>query len=740
MDKKPSKIKRTILARTRFLQVFFWAIGICILMRILWIQFGPDGDRLRKQAERVNFSVVMQEAARGDILGRNGEIMATSLPRYFVGIDYKAGSFSSQVLDEGIDGLAESLSRFFGDKSKSEYRKMIRRGYENREKRRYQRITPRAISYSELQQVKQFPIINLPRNKGGRIIEHDIERVRPFGILAERTIGKTAEYIDTVRKPGLDPAKTSVTGKRTVKGYTGIESSFDGQLSGMHGWTLKQKISPSLWVPVKSELNVEPVNGKDVVTTIDPDIQDVAEEALRRRLTEASASWGTVVVMEVATGEIHAIANLTRHGQQCLEDANYAIGSRLEPGSTFKLASLLALIEDAGMSIDEKVDTEHGRIRIDGKTYVDDHKVDSLLTLKQVFELSSNIGFIKSIRKYYNEHPQRFIDFISTLGMRQPLGTGMKGEAVPKMWTPKDKGRGEWSRLTLNAMAYGYGFEISPLHTLTLYNAVANNGKMVRPRLVREIRQYGETLETFPVEYINRRICSDATLKKVRQCLEGVVDVGTGSALKNPYYTVAAKTGTAQVVNDNGTYTDAYGGRHYLATMVGYFPADNPRYSCIVAIKTYYGPGSYVNYYGAGLAGPVFKAVADRIYSSHAEWQQPVKKSVEQKSRAPIELKGGDGEQIRQTANKLGIAIEKDGRLKGWTATKADSAAVHTSEIDLDGMTVPSVYGMGLKDAVYMLESLGLRVTFSGKGKVVWQSLEVGSKIRKGQNIALKLR
>ena len=740
MDKKPSKIKRTILARTRFLQILFWGIGICILLRILWIQAGPDGERLRKQAERVNFSVVMQDASRGDILGRNGEILATSLPRYHVGIDYKAGSFTSEVLEGGIDGLAESLSVFFRDKSKAEYKKMIRNGYANRNKRRYQRITPRAINYNELQTVRQFPILCLPRNKGGRIIEQDIERVRPFGGLAERTIGKTAEYTDTVRKPGMDPTKSSVTEKRTVKGYTGIESSMDEQLRGTHGWTLKQKISSTLWVPVKSDLNVEPVNGKDVVTTIDPDIQDVAEEALRRRLIDASATWGTVVVMEVATGEIHAIANLTRYGQECREDVNYAIGSRLEPGSTFKLASLLALIDDAGMDIDEKVDTEGGRISLDGKTYVDDHRVDTLLTLKQVFELSSNIGFIKCIREKYKSRPQRFIDYLETLGMRESLGTKIAGEAKPKMWTPKDKGRGQWSKLTLNAMAYGYGFEISPLHTLTLYNAVANDGRMVRPKLMSHIRQYGQILEEYPTEYINRKICSESTLRKVRECLEGVVDVGTGSALKNPYYTVAAKTGTAQVVNDKGGYTDQYGGRNYLATMVGYFPADNPKYSCIVAIKTYYGRGHYGNYYGAGLAGPVFKAVADRIYSSHTEWQQPVREKIEKPSAAPIEMKGGDGEQIRRVAGKLGIDLSRDGRLKGWTSTRADSAVVHTAEMNIEEGVVPSVRGMGLKDAVYLLESLGLRVSFSGKGKVVSQSIAAGTKLSKGQNIVLTLR
>ena len=740
MDRKPSKIKRTILARTRFLQILFWGIGICIMLRIVWIQVGPDGERLRKQAERVNFSVVMQDASRGDILGRGGEILATSLPRYYVGIDYKAGSFTPEVLEQGIDGLSEAMSRFFGDKSKAEYKSMIRRGYAGREKRRYQRITPRAINYNELQTVKQFPILCLPRNKGGRIIEQDIERVRPFGGLAERTIGKTAEYIDTVRKPGIEPAKSSVTEKRSVKGYTGIENSMDDCLRGTHGWTLKQKISSTLWVPVKSHLNVEPINGKDVVTTIDPDIQDVAEEALRRRLIEASASWGTVVVMEVATGEIHAIANLTRYGQECREDVNYAIGSRLEPGSTFKLASLLALIDDAGMDIDEKVDTEGGRIRLDGKTYVDDHKVDSLLTLKQVFELSSNVGFIKCVREHYGSRPQKFIDYLATLGMREKLGTRIAGEAVPKMWTPKDKGRGQWSKLTLNAMAYGYGFEISPLHTLALYNAVANDGQMVRPKLIREISQYGQTLEKFPTEYINRKICSESSLNKVRRCLEGVVDVGTGSALKNPYYTVAAKTGTAQVANGRGGYTDEYGGRNYLATMVGYFPADNPKYSCIVAIKTYYGRGNYVNYYGAGLAGPVFKAVADRIYSSHTEWQRPVRESFDERSSAPVEIKGGDGEQIKRVAGKLGIELRREGRLKGWTSTRADSAVVHTAEMTPDEGTVPSVRGMGLKDAVFMLESAGLRVSFNGKGKVVSQSLAAGTKINKGQNIVLTLR
>lgn len=741
MRQRRTDIKRGILVRVKFLYAMFFLIGLCIFGRILWIQYGPEGASLRQKAERRNFSVARVDASRGDIFARDGQLLATSVQRYHVGIDFKATGLTEELFRNNVAGLASSLSRFFGDRSAAAYRTMLETAYRDRNKegRRYKRITPRLVDYNELQTLKTFPLLRLPANRGGRVEEPLIERERPFGMLAERTIGKTVEVDMQVERPSRDTSRRSQTTVRTVRGSIGIEQSYDDKLRGEHGWVLKQKISGNFWIPVaNSDLNVEPVNGKDVVTTIDMDYQDVAESALRQRLLEAGANWGTVVLMEVATGEIRAIANLTRKGDACYEDNNYAIGGRFEPGSTFKLASLITLLDDAGMDLDEEIDTEGGVAKINGRTYYDDHK-EGVITLQRVFEVSSNIGFIKAVDKHYKDRPKRFVECIRDLGFDKPLETGIIGEAVPKMWGPDDKGRGQWSGVSLNNMAYGYGFEISPLHTLTLYNAIANGGKMVRPKLVRSINAYGEELERFDTEVINSSICSDRTLRRVRQCLEGVVDAGTGSALKNPYYTVAAKTGTAQMLSENGRYTDEWGGRNYLATMVGYFPADNPKYSCIVAIKTYYGRGSYQTYYGASLAGPVFKAVADRVYATNIDWQQPVREKYERRTELPMPVKGGNLDAVKQVAHTLGGKLDTERHSAEWVRTSIDSTAIHTQGVATQEGLVPSVIGMGLKDAIYLLEREGLRVNFSGRGRVVSQTIRAGSRAVKGQTIGIRL-
>jgi cell division protein FtsI (penicillin-binding protein 3) len=483
-------------------------------------------------------------------------------------------------------------------------------------------------------------------------------------------------------------------------------------------------------------MNVEPMNGCDVVTTLDMDFQDVAEESLRRQLIEQNAGWGTVVLMEVATGEIKAIANLTRQGAECYEDNNYALAERTEPGSTFKLASLMALLDDGGMSLDDEIDTEGGTAFIDGRTFRDDHK-EGVITVQRMFEVSSNIGFIKAVKSRFGDKPARYVDYIRDLGFDKPLGTRIKGEVSPRLWGPEDKGRNQWSGVSLANMAYGYGFEISPLHTLSLYNAVANGGRMVRPMLVKELREYGRTVETFDTETINPSICSARALRLVRRCLEGVVDAGTGNVLKNPYYSVAAKTGTAQLLH-NGRYTDESGGRHYLATMVGYFPADNPKYSCIVAIKTYFGRGSWNTYYGASLAGPVFRAVADRVYSTHTDWQMPVEKGDDRQSTVPV--KGGHMSSVREVADIFDVKLRGASRKEQWATTRTDSTFVAVAAVKSSDGVVPRVTGMGLSDALYLLESAGLRVEAKGKGRVVSQSLTAGGRASKGSSVTIVLK
>lgn len=723
MAEKRSQIAKDILRRVRWLYVVFLLIATAIVARVLWIQYGPDGDELRAQARKITFERVAMEAERGDILSADGRILATSIPTYEIRMDFGAAGLADSVFNRYADSLATCLASFFKDKSKASYKKMLSAAHADKKNNRYKLISPRRVNYLEEKEICRFPIFRLGANRGGYIKVKVNKRLLPHGSLAERTIGMTNQ-----------------SGVRL-----GVEGAFDEQLRGADGSTLMQRVSGTFRVPVADPLNLEPVNGMDVVTTLDIDLQDVAEKALREQLELGNADWGTVVLMEVATGDIHAMANITRKAPEVYrEDFNYAIGRRMEPGSTFKLASLITLLEDAGMSLDKEIDCEGGRARVGRRMVVDDHK-EGVLSLRRVFEVSSNIGFAKSVNEAYGNDPARYVDFIDGLGMNKPLGMQIPGEQLPLIKYP---GKPGWDGTSLVMMSYGYALEITPMHTLMLYNAVANGGKMMHPRLVKEIQSYGQTVRSFEPEVVNPAICSEHTLKLVRECLQGVTQEGTGSRLHNPWYEVAAKTGTAQMPFDNGGYMDSRGGRNYLATLVGYYPSDNPKYSCIVAIKTYHGPGRRGTYYGASLSLPVFKAIADRVYARNSQWHHFAADGSDD-TRRPVagEIKNGRSDYLRLVADKLSVPLDIDRHSGEWVAveppdTAAGAADSHlqTAEIDDDGQTVPSVIGMGLRDALFLLESRGMTVAFSGKGKVVSQSISAGSPAVRGGIIQIRLK
>jgi cell division protein FtsI (penicillin-binding protein 3) len=528
----------------------------------------------------------------------------------------------------------------------------------------------------------------------------------------------------------------------TERGRYGIEYSFNDQLKGRAGWQMMQRQTRRFSTPVESPLNVPTADGRTVVTTLDMDFQDVASSMLREQLLRHGAMHGTVVLMEVATGDIKAVANLERVGDAVYENFNYAIAGRYEPGSTFKLASLLALLDD-GMNLDSPIEVGNGVHSLPGtrKPIRDDHTPESpVLTLKRVFETSSNVGFVKAVESRFKARgrEKEFVDYLLGLGFGEAMKTGIAGEARPVLYRPTPEARrtAQWHSNSAAYMAYGYGLEISPLHTLTLYNAVANGGRMVRPRLIREIRGATEDqTQRFDVQVINPAIASTRTIAALAESLAGVVDEGTAGVLRNPYYKVAAKTGTAQ----QGSYGGGLG-QVYLATMVGYFPADNPKYSCLVSIWTR--RGSYGDtYYGSSLAGPVFKAIADRVYVTRWDLQPPVA-SVKPRVSAAPGVKGGSDREVRQVARTLGIKLADDARRRDWVATRLrdDSTAVEVARVETAEGEVPSVVGMGLKDALWAVEGRGLRVDFNGKGRVVAQSPEPGAAIRRGGVVTLTLR
>lgn len=749
MSQRKSQIAKDILNRVRWLYIIFLLLGIFIVARIIWIQYGKEADGLKAKAHQITFERMALPAERGDILARDGRILATSVPTYEIRMDFAADGLDHDTFYNNVDSLSYYLSDFFRDKSATAYKAMLVKEYSKKQKDRYKLILPRRISHLEEKVVSQFPIFRLGPNRGGFIKRQINKRVLPHGSLAKRTIGSFIS--DSIKY--------------------GIEGSFNNQLKGTDGATLMQRISGSFKVPVPDPMNIEPVHGMDVVTTIDVDLQDVAERALKERLDESGANWGTVVLMEVATGEIHAMANITRTKTgQFLEDYNYAIGRRMEPGSTFKLATLIALLEDGKMPLDHKIDCENGTARVGmtertKKLVIDSHR-ESVISLRRVFEVSSNIGMAKAVNDTYGTDPKRFVNFINDMGFNEPLGVQIAGERNPLVKTP---GTRNWDGTSLVMMSYGYALEITPMHTLALYNAVANNGRLLRPQLVKEVRSYGKPVYKFKSEDIKSAICSKQTVALVRECLEGVVDEGTGKILKNPYYTVAAKTGTAQMPFDNGGYKDRYGGRNYLATMVGYFPADNPKYSCIVAIQTYYGPGSRYTYYGASLAGPVFKAISDRVYAANPTWHTPVDTSGDLKMPIAEDIKSGKSMQIRDAAKKINVNVDIKRKAEEWGYIGQGLRALHNEfsggnnslarnnnptdgeldvksknileveTMDLDNGVVPSVVGMGLKDAIFLLEKQGLKVAFKGKGTIISQSIEAGTEARKGAVIVLTM-
>lgn len=716
------EIKEQILARARWLYILFLGVGALVIGRILYIQYGPDGPGLREKAvDRRSYREQAIEAKRGDILSHDYKVLATSIPTYELRMDFNVAGLTDEVFFRDVDSLALCLSSFFGDKSPAEYRRVLTEGRRHPERNRYVRLAPRRIDYLELQEVSRFPIFRLGRNKGGFIPVAVNRRVRPNGHLASRTVGSV-----------------NLTGAKV-----GIEGAFDPVLRGKDGSTLMQKISGNFWIPVHSKLSVEPVDGIDVVSTLDIELQDVAEKALREQLEGAGAIWGTVVVMEVATGEVRAIANLHQQPSgEYLEDYNYAIGMSMEPGSTFKLVTLMALLDDAKADINEMVATGSGEATIAGTRVRDSHADGyGTIPLKRVFEVSSNIGFAREVNKYYGGRPKRFVDYIYGLGLQKPLGLQLKGEAPPVIRRPGDK---LWNGTTLTMMSFGYALMISPIHTLTLYNAIANDGKMVKPVFVKELRQNGRTLMRFGTEVIHPRICSPSTLRFVRESLEGVVNEGTARLqLKNPYYTVAGKTGTAQVAKGRYGY-NVNGGKYYLGTLVGYFPADRPRYSCIVAIETFYRPGSGKLYYGGSLAGPVFRAIADKMYAQSADWRRDRtlrqnRSAVREETPASsVALKGGNAAAVAELLDTFGLVCPG-----GFEARRGRWVTVDTlnvlRRIEPRKGTIPDVRGMGLRDAVHLVESSGLHLSFSGKGRVVSQTPVPGTPAVPGDTVAVSL-
>lgn len=696
-------IKRVILWRV-YLAFFALVIfAVAILYRAFHIGV-IEGEKWRTLSEELTTDYQTIEAVRGNIYADDGSLLATSVPIYELRLDFKASGLTDEVFERDIDSLAYYFATTFKDKPASQY---LREFKQARKKGSRYYLLKRRLGYRQVKEMRTWPILRLGRLKGGLIVIEKDQRQRPFKLLAYRTIGYSID--------GVAPV--------------GLEGAYDGVLSGVSGKRLMQKVAGGVWIPVNADNEIEPENGKDIYTTIDINLQDVATDALYDALVEHDALDGCAVLMEVETGHIKAIANLTRKSEGVYEETfNYAVGQSAEPGSTIKVASLIALLEE-GVSLDDSVNVDFG------VTYFFDRKMSDSepgmlekVTLREAFEKSSNVGISQLVYNRFKNEPARFVDYFLNLGLGDPLDIQIRGEGIPLIKQPGTKG---WSGTTLPWMSIGYETQVTPLQILTLYNAIANDGVMVKPSFVTEVRQTGRLIESYKPIVLKEKLCSKNTLKLVRQSLEGVVLNGTAKNLLNENYTVAGKTGTAQI-SKGGKYSKSF----YKSSFVGYFPADNPKYSCIVSIN---GASKGV-IYGGRVAGPVFKEIADKVYANSLQMHKNIKEVMDPPAIETPANVAGYVEEIHHVMNTLGISNKNLSEDSEWGQTRRFDNRMEIDKRAQIKNLVPDVVGMSLKDALYLLENAGLVVVATGNGKVRKQSMPPGTRVYKGSTVVIELR
>jgi len=644
-----------------------------IIFRVIDIQY-LQGNKYRKISKDLTRKPFAIEANKGNVYASDGNLLATSMSKFTIRMDVM--SVDVKIFDRDVVKLSKNLANFLG-KSPKFFEKKLRNA--RKSKNRYILIA-KDIGYNDYMKMKQFPIFKLGVYKGGFIAEHKTVRAHPIGKIAERTIG----YHDN-------------------RGDAGIEGGFVDYLKGEDGLRWKQKIAKGQWKPINDVNEKEPVQGYDVVTTLDVNIQDITHHALLRQLEYFEADHGCAVVMETATGEIKAISNLGRTSAgKYYEKRNYAVWEAHEPGSTFKLASLMAALDDKMIDTSTVVDTEKGRIFIHGKRVEDSQRGGyGEISAARVFEVSSNVGIVKLIREHYDDKPEKFIDHLKDYGLTNKIGLPIKGEGKPIVYYP---GKPGWNKISLEWMSWGYSIAVTPLQTLMLYNAVANNGEMVKPRFIKELRKENRIKKSFQKEVINPQIASPETINKLKKVLENVVEKGTANNIYSSNFSMAGKTGTAKKyvgrhVNKKGdTIAGGYSNKRYVASFAGFFPADLPKYSCIVVIHD---PLKKKGYYGATVAAPVFKEIAQKIYTTTSVDDDLVKEKF--------------------SSQKIG-----------------DQYASFYKKIK-NTETIPNVIGMPAMDAVSLLENVGLNVKIKGIGKVKKQSIKKGTLIKKGATIILNL-
>lgn len=678
-------------------------LAIRIVVRMFFLLFIAD---IEVTDEDISFRKEEIEATRGSILARDGRALSTSVPYFQIRMDCVLPT--DELFNSQIDNLAKELSNFFGNKSSAAYKNEIITA--RKKGKRYKAIGNRMVDYSEMLIVKQFPIFKEGTLKGGIITEQRNKRNNPYGRLAYRTIG----YINS-NEVGV-----------------GIERSYDFHLKGKPGKQTVRRMLGGEWVPVTSEDAIEPHDGLDVLTTIDIDIQEATEIALKEQLSLSEEFEGaTAIVMEVNNGAIRAVANMKKGKKGEFDESyNYAIGHATEPGSTFKLATLVALIEDGYVTLETPIDAEEGKWRYSSATYHDvGYGGYGQIDVLTAFEKSSNVAFAKLAVEHYANNEKKFVDRIMNMKVTERFNLDIMGEARAVIYEPGDQ---MWSKVSLPSMAIGYSSLLTPLHTLTFYNAIANRGKMVKPYFIENLQKNGIIYHKFENQAISGSICSKKTVEQVHKALRGVVEEGTGKIIDDPRYSISGKTGTARVAFD-GKYIDANGYRKHQASFAGFFPSENPKYSAIVVL---YSVKTKANFYGGSWAAPVFKKIADKIYSNSPEWKEPLD-SIKEGGPGQTPLLAGNKKALNSALSfialqKNGIDIEAD-----WVEKEPTSKKLIAS--NFQNGTIPNVMGMGLKDALFLLENKGYRVSFRGRGRVIEQYPKANMPMNKNGIVEIEL-
>jgi len=671
-----------------------------------------EGKYWRGLGDSLHLKYVPINAERGSIYSEDGNMLSTSVPVFDVYVDFGAQGLrekDGKRFKENVDSLSLCLSNLFNDKTQSEYKSDLELAYKNNE--RYY-LLKRKISFEALKEMRDFPLVRLGRNKSGFIFDTRDKRINPYVLLANRTIGLSRK----------DSSKN-----------VGLERTYDSLLKGVSGQRL-MRYAAGAYMPVEGA-EVDPINGKDVITTLDTYIQDVAEKELMEMLVNNNSKHGTAIVMETATGKIKAIANL---GEQVdgsyNEDLNYGIGKATEPGSVFKLVTLLSLLDDKYITIDSKVDCEGGAKYFYGLKIKDSHLGTGVITVKDAFARSSNVAFAKLATQYYENQPMKFWEHIDRFRLNKMTGIEIVASSgKPTIKKPESK---NWQKTTIPFMAHGYEELVTPLHMLTLYNAVANNGKMMKPYLVNAIREHGVDIITYNPEVLVEKICSDDAIRQAKECMKAVVDSAHGTGHKvlfDSAYAIAGKTGTAVTALDNSGYNK--GNKIYQASFIGFFPSEKPIYTMAVVIQN---TKESKLIYGADVSGTVFKKIADHIYNHY------LSKASDKKIQEDTLLHQYYG--MKSDLNAIFSSVDlayKDSLESGvWREAdmyKNKAALTQPAQLITKGNITPDVKGMGLKDALYLLENKGMIALVSGKGKVVSQSIAAGTNFKKGQKIYLML-